>query len=106
MRKVVLGPDQQTIEVQHLTGREIVCYLSSKTNTPKILAKLTGGRHDPSPEKWGFVSIAYPTGDVVFASDTFIDAARKCLQGGREVFTFENYREFLIWLTVQPIYKT
>lgn len=105
MKKVILKEDGDVVLLNNLTDREIVVYLAKQTNTPKVLAKLSGGRHDPDPEKWGFISIAYPTGDVVFAAISFYESAKKALCGGRELLAFENYKEFRQWLMQQPIHK-
>lgn len=91
MKNIVLHYD--TIGVQYLTGREIVCYLSTKTNTPKILAKLSVGKAG-DPDRWGFISIAYPTGDIVFEGQFSKDAIIKALNGGRKLYAFDSYREF------------
>lgn len=104
MKKVILTPAQDTIEVAQLTGREIVCYLSHKTNTPKLLVKLSPGRHHHSlTESWGVISLAYPNGDIVFYGDTFKEAVRKVLQAGSTVFTFSHYMEYREWLSEQPV---
>jgi len=106
MKRIIAQPEQGTIQIAQLTGREIVAYLSSKTNTPKILAKLSGGRRTGEPERWGFISIAYPTGEVVFPGDTFWEAVTKIIKGGRTLYAFDTYSEFRTWATKQPITNT
>lgn len=105
MREVILGPNPKTIELNSLTGREIVCYLSSKTNTPKLLTRVKEGRN-PHAEKWAFISLAYPNSEMVFAGETWYDAAKKALQGGRQLFTFDSYDEFRQWALTQPITRS
>lgn len=103
MKRVILSQSNETIVFEQLTGRELICYLSHKTNTPKLLVKLSQGRHYKGPDAWGFVSIAYPTGDIVFVGETFLEAAKKTLQSGRQLFSFDSYIELLSWLTRQPV---
>jgi hypothetical protein len=103
MKRVITQPSTDTIEVCNLFGNEIACYLSSKSNTPKMLVKLSGGRHCSEFQRWGFVSIAYPTGDVVFQSDCFHASVVSALKGGRAVYTFNNYEEFRQWAIKQHL---
>lgn len=105
MKEVILGPSPTIIELNSLTGREIVCYLSSKTNTPKLLTRVTQGRH-PVVGRFVFVSLAYPNSDTVFSGETWYDAARKALQGGRKLYTFDSYDEFRQWALTQPITRS
>lgn len=93
-KRVVLQIETpELMESHNLDGRGIVCYLSTKSGTPKILARL----HSHSA-LFGFVSIAFPSGDATFTDPSYIGAANKALKNGRELFRFDSYDEFVAWI--------
>lgn len=107
MKQLIKNRRPEECMLGDLIGTEILVYLASQTNTPKILCRLYGSGEDWAEKpRWGFCSIAYPTGDTVFCSPSFFDSAEKALNSGRRLYAFDNYSEFRKWLGEQKIIHT
>jgi hypothetical protein len=100
MKEIVFTAPTIYTTPDQLTGREIVAYLSNEANVPKLLVSLTSSndsRDNPGHTSFGFVSLAYPSGEVAFKKEGWNESVEAALRSGRKLVAFDSYPQFLKW---------
>jgi len=90
MKRIISEPEvTYTIRVEELTGREIIAYRCPNSDSVHILQRL-----NRKEDKWGFVSLAYPSSGPTFIKDTFHECV-KVVMKNRKPMMFDNQADLV-----------
>lgn len=101
MKKIITEDPVTAINFERLEGKEIVAYQCNNSKNVAILARLNQGGFNPPMKDvkgtwFGFVPLGETQGTPRFVGQSFGESI-KCAMEKREVFVFDNIREFYRW---------
>lgn len=92
MKKIVQEAKTE-IKINDLNGKEVIAYKSRGNHICVLTAFM---KRTSSQRFFGFINLAYTDGDATYLGDSFYASIHAAITGGKEVFAFADYDEFIL----------